>query len=187
MVTTAKINDALPLVVQLLLNKGILDSAKSEQARNVQLGNNSSLEGTLVEKGLVSEKDITQVYSEYLGAPIFEPHEDAAPIDRTLARFLPEKLCRDQFIAPISVNGGTIEIAFASPDGLSIIDEIEFLTDLTVRPFVASRSTVERLIEALYCANSSYNSKKKIEQAECHAGQGEGETYPGRGPRLRRR
>jgi type IV pilus assembly protein PilB len=160
--TIAELNDSLPTVVQLLLDKGLLSQEQSEELRNAQPGEGGTVETLLVEKGLATEQDVAEVYSEYLGAPIFELPEDVTTIDRTLARQLPEKLCRDQFIAPIAVDAETIEVAFVNPDGLLIVDEIEFLTGLVVRPVITSRAALETLIETYYSAGTHKAKKRTI-------------------------
>ncbi|HEY1602007.1 MAG TPA: ATPase, T2SS/T4P/T4SS family [Pirellulales bacterium] len=157
----AELNDSLPTVVQLLLDKGLLSPEQSEELRNAQPGEGGTVETLLVEKGLATEQDVAEVYSEYLGAPIFALPEDVTTIDRTVARQLPEKLCRDQMIAPIAVDAETIEVAFVNPDGLLIVDEIEFLTGLVVRPVITARTALETLIEIYFSANSTHKAKKR--------------------------
>src|SRR5439155_10595051 len=76
---------------------------------------------------------------------------------QALARLLPEKLCRDQLIAPVAVDGQTLVAAFVSPNEMLVIDEVQLLTGLTVRPFIAARSVVEGLLEQLYSTSGSRN------------------------------
>src|SRR5438132_3467989 len=159
-----EVSSRLPLIVQLLLDKGLLDSRKLETLREAQTKDSSPLEGILVKKGLVSDHDIARAYSEYLLVPLFEPTVGGPPLDRALGRLLPEKLCRDQLIAPIAVDGEILETAFVSPNEMLVIDEVQLLTGLTVRPFIASRSVVEGLLENLYSAGGSSN--EFIRQAE---------------------
>jgi type IV pilus assembly protein PilB len=153
--------DASNQIVQLLLDKELLSAEQVQALRDAQAGDDRRVEIVLAENGFVTEQDIAQAYAEYLAAPIYELPGDPATIDRSLASQLPEKLCRDQLIAPVGVDSGTIEVAFTSPNELLIVDEIEFLTGMTVRPLVATRSAVEQLIECLYCTSKSYKPKKR--------------------------
>src|SRR5947209_1899524 len=102
-----------PLIVQLLLDKGILDAAKLEALREAQARDNGPLEAILVRKGLTADRDIAEAYAEYLVLPLFEPAPGATPVDPGLGRLLPEKLCRDQLIAPVAVHGESLELIFA--------------------------------------------------------------------------
>src|SRR5262249_23026364 len=75
--------------------------------------------------------------------------EDAA-VDHALGRLLPEKLCRGQLVAPVALRDGTIDVAFATPNELLVLDEIELLTGLSVSPMIAPLAVIEGLIESLY-------------------------------------
>jgi type IV pilus assembly protein PilB len=68
-----------------------------------------------------------------------------------------EKLCRDQLIVPLAVRGETLEVAFVTPSELLVVDEVQLLTGLTVRPLIAPLSVVEGLIEVLYGAGQAAN------------------------------
>jgi type IV pilus assembly protein PilB len=143
-----------PLIVQLLLRKGVLDPQKLETLREAQSRDSGPLEALLVRKGLAGDRDIAEAYAEYLVLPLFEPAPGGTPVDRSLSRLLPEKLCRDQLIAPVAVHGETLELAFATPHQMLIVDEVQLLTGLTVCPLIAPRRVVEGLIDTLYAANS---------------------------------
>jgi type IV pilus assembly protein PilB len=145
---------ALPLIVQLLLDKGVLDGSWLESLREAQAKDNSPLESILVKKGFVADHDIARAYSEYLVVPLHSP-DPGRPADPALPRLLPEKLCRDQLIVPVGLEGETLEVAFVSPNEMLVVDEIQLLTGLTVRPLIAPRSVVEGLIESLFTAKGA--------------------------------
>jgi hypothetical protein len=170
MPTAADINDTLPLIVQLLLDKRLLESKQLDALREFQAKDNSPLEAILIKKGFASDHDIAKVYSEYLVVPIVDLPTDGPKLDPALARLIPEKLCRDQLIVPVTLDGETLEIAFVSPNEMLIVDEIQLLTGLTVRPLIAARSVVETLIEALYSAKGAgkefMSSSEEFEQVE---------------------
>ena len=75
-----------------------------------------------------------------------------------LAALLPEKLCRESLLVPVSRvpctdgSGETLEVAFVSPDDLLVLDELQLLTGMTIRPLIGPLEEVSRLIEALYSA-----------------------------------
>src|SRR5258708_406611 len=170
MPTAAEMNDTLPLIVQLLLDKRLLDSKQLDALREFQAKDNSPLEAILIKKGIASDHDIAKAYSEYLVVPIVDLPADGVKLDPALARLIPEKLCRDQLIVPVTLDGETLEIAFVSPNEMLIVDEIQLLTGLTVRPLIAPRSVVEGLIETLYSAKGAgkefMSSSEEFEQVE---------------------
>ena len=67
-----------------------------------------------------------------------------------LASLLPPKLCRDHLIAPVAASDDVLHVAFFSPDGLLLIDELRLLTGRKVRPLFAPLSAIERQLAALY-------------------------------------
>lgn len=161
MVATPEINDTVPTVVQLLLDRGTLQPEQAEELREMPLAEGVTIESVLVEKELATEQDIAEVYAEFLGSPLYELPAEPTAIDRALAKYLPEKLCRDQTIAATAVDGDTIEVAFANPTGLVVADEIEFLTGMTVRPVIATRTALESLIEAYFAGGGGAQKVKK--------------------------
>jgi type IV pilus assembly protein PilB len=140
-----------PLFVRLLIERGKLDPKK---LRELKLRESELTEDELVKTGLASDHDIARAYAEHLALPLYEEDGPVAA-GSELARLLPVKLCRDQWLAPLAVGQGAADIAFVSPDGLLVIDEIQLLTGLTVRPWIAPLSVVERWLEALYANDAS--------------------------------
>ncbi|HZU36953.1 MAG TPA: ATPase, T2SS/T4P/T4SS family, partial [Gemmataceae bacterium] len=166
-----------PLLTQLLIQKGLLDERKLELLREIQARDSGPLEVMLVKKGLVSDRDIAEAYAEYLVLPLFEPSPNVAPPDRSLARLLPEKLCRDHLIAPLAVHDDTLELAFATPHQMLIVDEVQLITGLTVCPVMAPRLVVEALLDTLYSTHTS-STKDYISPAEEFEEVGEEEQEP---------
>jgi type IV pilus assembly protein PilB len=152
---TAEVSGSAPLIVRLLFDKQLLDSKKLADLSEAQSKDASPVETILVKKGLASDRAIAQAYAEYLLTPLFDVQADANPSHASLAGLLPEKLCRDQLIVPVALDGRALQIAFASPNEMLIIDEVQLLTGMTVQPVIAARSVIEGLIEALYSGKAS--------------------------------
>jgi type IV pilus assembly protein PilB len=143
-----------PLFVRLLIERGQLDPKK---LRDLKLRESEVTEDDVIKAGLASDRDIARAYAEHLCLPLYEP-EGAGPEPGAaeLTRLLPEKLCRDQLLMPLAADDGILDVAFVTPDGLLVIDEIQLLTGLPVRPHIAPLSVVERRMEALY--NRDYHA-----------------------------
>src|SRR5205814_5184118 len=71
---------------------------------------------------------------------------------------LPEKLCRDQLMAPVEIRDEILDVVFVTPREMLIIDEIQLLTGFTVRAMIAPLSTVEGVVDFLYSGRSSSTS-----------------------------
>jgi type IV pilus assembly protein PilB len=149
-----------PLLVQLLVDKGLLTTEHLSAHGEILAADDARREAAIIESELVSEQDIAQVYAEYLMAPLHEAPPDNSIVDRTLAQHIPEKLCREHFIAPVGVDDEGISVVFTSPNSLLIADEIEFLSGLSVKPLITTRSVVEGLIDAYFSADGKYRARK---------------------------
>jgi type IV pilus assembly protein PilB len=148
--STADLNSALPVIVQILLQTGRLHRKDLETLREVQSKEHLLPEEILIRKGLASEREIAAAYSEYYFIPLFEPKEKETHVSPQLLQQLTEKLCRDHLIAPVAADGSTLEVAFFTPNELHLVDELQLLTGLEVRPLIAPLSTVEGLLGTLY-------------------------------------
>jgi type IV pilus assembly protein PilB len=158
MISTAEPSSTQPLISQLLLRKGLLDQRKLDALREARSKDNGPLETTLIRLRLASDREIALAYSEYLATPLFEPATNEPGVDKTLNRLLPEKFCRDQLIVPVSVRGDTLDVAFVRPDEMLVVEEIQLLTGLIVRPLIAPLGVVEGLLEVLYSSARSHSS-----------------------------
>ncbi|MFO0956837.1 MAG: GspE/PulE family protein [Isosphaeraceae bacterium] len=138
----------LPLVVQLLIDRGAIEPARLRELRTKHL----EIEPEhLIESGVATELEIAQLYADHLGLAVYETAEDIEAFDPGLKRILPEQLCRDQTIVPLKIaEGADLEIAFASPDELLIVDEIQLLTGMRVIPSIARKSLIEARIEKIF-------------------------------------
>jgi type IV pilus assembly protein PilB len=152
----ATLNDNQPLIVELLLSRELLDTKKLDALREAQGKDSSPVEQILVQKNLVTDRDIAVAYSEHLMVPLYELPATGPALDRELSQLLPEKLCRDQLIVPVA-KGDTLDVAFVSPHEMLIIDELQLITGCTVRPLIATQTIVEGLIEFLYNSEGAGN------------------------------
>ncbi len=150
MPAAVELNSGQPLLIQLLLGKELLTAEQVNSVAETHIKEHGPLESLLVRKGIVAGEKIAEVYAEYLMLPLIETAPEA--IDGALAGLLPEKLCRDHLLAPLARNDDTLDVAFATFEDLLMVDELQLLTGLTIRPLIAPLDVVEATIEALYRA-----------------------------------
>ena len=150
MKSPADFNSTLPVIVQILLQKGRLEKKDLETLREIQVKENLPPEEVLIRKGLASEREIAAAYSEYYLIPLFEPGESQTRVAPQLLQQLTEKLCRDHLIAPVALDDNALEVAFFTPNELHLVDELQLLTGREIRPLIAQLSTIEGLLGTLY-------------------------------------
>lgn len=107
-------------------------------------------ERILAKLGGITDREIAAAYAEHFSLPLFAPEGSLPVPEEDFTQLLPEKLCSDQLIAPIAIRDDVLDVAFVTPQELLIIDEIQLLTGMTVRPLIAPLSVVEGLIESLF-------------------------------------
>ena len=163
--TTAYLEDSEVLIIRLLQDRGRLSPAKMELYRESKAKDDEMPERLLCRLGLATDQEVAEIYSAHLSVPLYRPDGPFQP-DAELARLLPEKLVRDQLIAPLSARGGVLELAFATPAALLIVDEVQLLTGLPVRPVVAPLSLVEERIDQLYTHGHAENFTGAAEDFE---------------------
>jgi type IV pilus assembly protein PilB len=146
----ADTNDTLPLIVRLLASKRPIDAATMQTLRDALSKENTTLEELLIRRNLASEGDIAAAYSAYYMIPRHEVAPGELEADPELAEILPEKLCRDHIIAPVSRDGEALTVAFFTPSGLHLVDELQLLTGGEIRPVFAPLSTIEGLISLFF-------------------------------------
>jgi type IV pilus assembly protein PilB len=150
MIQVAERDNSEATIIQALRLRNQLDMAKLAVYREAMAQNEDIPERILIRTGLASDREIATAYAEHLALPLLDPSFDLQGLDRDLVRLLPEKLCRDQIVIPFAILGEVINLAFATPSALLIIDEIQLLTGLGIRPVVAPLSVVEAMIEHLF-------------------------------------
>ncbi len=168
------LNDSHPLIVRLLLERGALDAKK---LREVKGRENEITVEDLIKSGVVNDQEIAKAFAQHLFLPLYEPAAGEVPPPE-YARLLPEKLCRDHLLAPIEVRDDSMDLAFVTPDAMLIIDEIQLLTGLSVRPFIAAMSDVESRLDVLYNqsrAASYVGNSEEFEQIDDKDADEEGE------------
>ncbi len=148
MAITAELNSLQPLLVKLLLQKEILTPEQIESLNEARTKLPGPLESILVANGLVMGQYIAEVYADYLMLPLF----DMAPetFDPRLAGLLPEKLCREHYMVPVEINEDMLDVAFATYEDMLMVDELQLLTGMSIRPMIAPLTVVEKSLDTLY-------------------------------------
>ena len=167
MAITAELNSLQPLLVKLLLQKEILTPEQIESLNEARTKLPGPLESILVANGLVMGQHIAEVYADYLMLPLF----DMAPevFDPRLAGMLPEKLCREHYMVPVEINEDMLDVAFATYEDMLMVDELQLLTGMSIRPMIAPLTVVEKSLDTLYRGSRTkfvggYSTEDDIEE-----------------------
>jgi len=142
-------NDTLlaeqPLIVQLLMEGGLLEEQDLIEVQKALSLSNVTVEEALVGANLAMDTDIAEVYARQMHLPIVGQEEDLK-LDKELAELVGQKVCREKLVVPISREDDTLVVAFANPTDLTALEQIQFLTGLVIDPVVAPIMAIQEVL-----------------------------------------
>jgi type IV pilus assembly protein PilB len=133
---------------EVLLKEGLITPQQLKEALDYQRANGGRLGSIFVTLGLVSDEAVTSVLSRQYGVPAV--NLDMFEVDPNAVRLLPEETSRKYMVLPLARNGSTMTLAMVDPANVFAIDDIKFMTGLSVEQVVVSELSIERAIARYY-------------------------------------
>ena len=132
----------------ILVELGFVDQAVAEQAVEAARRPGMTPEKVLLENGTITPDQLARALAERYGLDHIDL--DEYPVDRAAAGVLRETAARRYLAAPIGFAGdGALVVAIADPTDSLGLSDIAVMTKLAVRPAVAPRAQIEKLVEEL--------------------------------------
>lgn len=138
------------VIGDLLLRKGLIDSAALSRAREAQQKDGNSLGKVLASLGLADEEAVAKAIAESLHLELLSGNMPEVLPD--VAALLPADFCRKRFVAPLDLQGKKLRAAFADPMDYETTQDAEFRSGKQVIAVVGSQSSIEALLTQLYPA-----------------------------------
>ena len=132
----------------VLKDAGLIDESQLQAALVHQRNWGGKIGAILVELGFVRETDLAKAISETLRIPyvnLFEPE-----IPDAIVKLIKPDIAKKYSIMPAKKDGGTLMVAMADPMDIKSIDEIRFVTGLTIKPALAMGSEIADAIRKYY-------------------------------------
>jgi type IV pilus assembly protein PilB len=132
----------------ILKDAGLIDESQLQAALVHQRNWGGKIGAILVELGFVKEADLAKAISETLRIPyvnLFEPE-----IPESIVKLIKPDTAKKYSIMPVRKDGGALMIAMADPMDIKMIDEIRFVTGLTIKPALAMGSEIADAIRKYY-------------------------------------
>jgi type IV pilus assembly protein PilB len=139
-----------------LVRAGVLTRDELEAALTEHTAKRSLLGETLLELGLIDEETLLRFLSQQCGYPYAILREGM--LDPLAVRLLPRVKAESLHAIVMFHVRGELSVAMAEPRNLQHIDELERVTGLPVKPVVALRSTIERMIPRCYESDFSVDA-----------------------------
>jgi type IV pilus assembly protein PilB len=133
---------------ELLLREKRITPVQLQEALTRQRAHGGRLGSNLVHLGLVKDEEITAMLSRQYGVPAITLGQFT--LDPAVVRLIPaDKAAKYQAI-PVSRSGTTLTLAMADPTNVFAMDDIKFMTGLSIEPAVASEAAVRDAIGRYY-------------------------------------
>jgi type IV pilus assembly protein PilB len=138
---------------ELLVTARIISRGQLEQALAVQKSDGRRLGKILVERGFVTETQVTQILSQQLSVPWVSLHH--IDFSRQLLDLVPEELAERHCLVPIFVRrvrglGETLYVAMDDPTDEAAQKAVSDFAGLPVRTMIAPPSDIRSAIRAYY-------------------------------------
>jgi type IV pilus assembly protein PilB len=131
-----------------LLEVGLIRPEDLKKARDIESKQGGDLLGHLVRLGVLAEDDLLRFLSDHYGAP--SVNLDQIEVDTDVIRLIPSDVATKYSVIPISRIGKQLMVAIVNPGNFFALDDIKFLTNLEVEPFVTTEDQIRRAIDKYY-------------------------------------
>jgi general secretion pathway protein E/type IV pilus assembly protein PilB len=135
-------------ITDVLVRKGLITQAQLDEALRLQRREGLRLDEAILQLDLLNERQLLQVLGEHLGLRVVDL--SGAVIEPEVLRALPSKLVYRNRLLPVARHNGALEVATADAFDMSVFDDLRLLTGETIRPVLAARDDIEKLIKGYY-------------------------------------
>ncbi len=132
----------------LLARQGHLQQEELEKALRIQNNTHKVLPKILVDMDVVDETTIMKVIQNAQQINRVSPNEFSVP--EALAALIPREVCEKNILVPLKKNGGQLIVAMADPTDMNKVDDLKFITGLTIEPVLATQSEILQKLVDIY-------------------------------------
>ncbi|GAB4262117.1 MAG: hypothetical protein Kow0092_12210 [Deferrisomatales bacterium] len=162
---------------EILKEGGLINDTQLKAALHSQRTWGGKLGSTLVRMGFAREEDILRCLSAQLRLPSVD-FRKVKISPRTLTA-VPMRIAEKYNVIPVALKEElgkkkSVILAMSDPTNLEAISEIEFQAGVTVRPVVATESSITRAIDQYYRNRRvapTYGHEEKVDVAQVDAGE----------------
>jgi type IV pilus assembly protein PilB len=133
---------------EFLLREQRITPGQLQEALNHQRACGGRLGSTLVKLGFLRDEDIPAVISRQHGVPTIDLTQ--FDLDPAVTGLIPGETAGKYQVIPVGRTRTAVTLAMADPTDVFAIDDIKFMTGLTVKPMVASETAVREAISRHY-------------------------------------
>jgi Type II secretion system (T2SS), protein E, N-terminal domain len=132
----------------ILVELGFVDETEAERAVEAARNPGQTPEKVLLESGAITEDQLARALAERYGLDHIDLTE--FPVDDSAAALLRQTAAKRYLAAPVGfADDGALVLAVADPADSLGLSDIAVMTKLSVRPAVAARSQIAKLLDTL--------------------------------------
>src|SRR5262245_45467118 len=146
---------------EVLLKENLITPQQLKEALDYQRVNGGRLGSTLVKLGILSDEEVTAVLSRQYGVP--SVNLDLFEIDPAAVALVPRETAERYSVLPLSRVGATLTLAMVDPTNVFAIDDIKFMTGLSIEPVVVSETALASAISKYYGTSREIELAKVME------------------------
>jgi Type II secretion system (T2SS), protein E, N-terminal domain len=132
----------------MLKDVGIIDDFQLQTALSHQRSWGGKLGAILIDLDFVKEEQLAKVISDKLQIPyvnLFEPE-----VPQAVIKLIKPEIAKKYQAVPAKKEGGVLLLAMLNPLDIEAMDEIRFITGLTIKPSLALKSEIKDAIRKYY-------------------------------------
>jgi type IV pilus assembly protein PilB len=139
-----------------LVQAGLLTTGDLEAALTQHSSRQSQLGETLLEMGFVEEDTLLLFLGQQLAVPSVRLRSGL--VDPNIVRKIPRSKADAFSVLALFCVRGRLTVAMAEPNNLRQLDELERITGMPIRPVLAMRSAIDRMLPHCYEENFSVDA-----------------------------
>ncbi len=131
-------------VGEVLLDEGLITEEQLARARQEQATSDRSLGRILLDLQMVKETELVAALARKIGLPFVDLTEFR--VDPAAVALVPEQVAQRYRAIPIGFDGAQLVVAMSDPANVYAIDDIRAITNMEIKPVVATASDVDDTI-----------------------------------------
>jgi len=139
---------------ELLLRERLITPVQLKSAMEEQRSTGGRLGHYLTKLGYLEENELTAFLSKQYGVPSINLHD--FEVDGEVLKLIPKEVVVRHQVVPVNRSGNTLIVAMADPSNIYAVDDIKFVTNLSIEVVVASEGAIAEAIEKYYTSNVSF-------------------------------
>ena len=133
---------------EFLVERKVLSRDALEAMLEREANEGVPLSKILINEGLVGEKDLVAAVAHQVGIRFIDLSQ--TPVHPTVDRLVPSDLARKYLAIAVELDGADLVVAMVDPSNREALAALEAATGWPIRPAIAVRTEVKRLVSAMY-------------------------------------